>query len=139
MNSQQFFWDKYSDQPSVIKDKAYKKSMRKKYIFDYVKMLFSSLLILPFAILLMKLFKGKNNFSNKEFIGLGVNLDKDDGENTQQKLIEELSIKNLIIRVPLWDIKNIDSYVTFAKSFNEKSSKNILINIMQDRARNNFV
>ncbi|WP_404318177.1 hypothetical protein [Malaciobacter canalis] len=134
MNSQQFFWDKYSDQPSVIKDKAYKKSMRKKYIFDYVKMLFSSLLILPFAILFMKLFKGKNNFSNKEFIGLGVNLDKDDGQNTQQKLIEELGIKNLIIRVPLWDMKNIDSYVKFAKSFNEKSSKNILINIMQDRA-----
>lgn len=133
MNKAPFFWDKYSDQPSVIKDKAYKKAMRKKYILDYIKMLFSSLLILPLAILVMKLFRGKEELSNKEFIGLGVNLDKDDGNNIQQKLIEELGVKNLIIRVPLWDMQNIDSYVEFAKSFNQNSSKNILLNIMQDR------
>ncbi|RXK03756.1 hypothetical protein CRV02_00765 [Arcobacter sp. CECT 8989] len=134
MNKAPFFWDKYSDQPSVIKDKTYKKNMRKKYILDYIKMLFSSLLILPLAILVMKLFRGKEELSNKEFIGLGVNLDKDDGNNIQQKLIEELGVKNLIIRVPLWDMQNLDSYVEFAKSFNEISPKNILLNIMQDRA-----
>ena len=134
MNKAPFFWDKYSDQPSVIRDKAYKKAMRKKYIGDYIKMLFSSIFILPLAIIFMKLFKGKNNLSNKDLIGLGVNLDKDDKNNTQQKLVEELGVKNLIIRIPLWDIPNIDSYVEFAKSFNETSQKNILLNIMQDRA-----
>ena len=133
MNKAPFFWDKYSDQPSVIKDKAYKKAMRKKYILDYIKMLFSSLLILPLAIFVMKLFRGNEELSNKEFIGLGVNLDKDDGNNIQQELIEELGVENLIIRIPLWDMQNIDSYVEFAKSFNQNSSKNILLNIMQDR------
>ncbi|AXH11866.1 hypothetical protein [Halarcobacter bivalviorum] len=134
MNKAPFFWDNYSDQPSVIKDKAYKKAMRKKFIFDYIKMFFSSILVLPFSILIMKLFQGKNELSNKEFIGLGVNLDKDDKNNTQQELIEELGVKNLIIRVPLWDIQNLDSYVEFAKSFNRLSSKNIVLNLMQDRA-----
>ncbi len=133
MNKAPFFWDKYSDQPQIIKDKAYKRAMRKKYLFDLLKMLFSSIFILPFALIFMKFFKGNQEFSNKDFLGLGVNLDKDDEENTQQKLVEELGVKNLIIRIPLWDMKNIDSYVTFAESFNENSPKNILLNIMQDR------
>ncbi|RXJ87174.1 hypothetical protein [Arcobacter sp. CECT 8985] len=131
MNKTPFFWDNYSDQPSVIKDKSYKKAMRKKYIFDYFYMLFSSIFILPFSIIFMKLFKGNNHkISNRDLIGIGVNLDKG---SSQQDLVEELGVKNLIIRMPLWDIKNIDLYVDFAKSFNNTSNKNILLNIMQDR------
>lgn len=133
MNKKIFSWDKYSDQPHVIKDKLHKKAMRKKYISDYIKMLLSSLVILPLALVVMKIFKGKNKLSNKQLIGLGVNLDKDDENITQQKLVEELGAKNLIIRIPLWDIENIDLYVDFAKSFNKTSKKNILLNIMQDR------
>lgn len=62
MNKEPFIWDNYSDQPHVIKDKAYKKAMRKKHIFDYIKLFFTSLFILPFAILVMKFFKGKKRF-----------------------------------------------------------------------------
>ncbi len=40
LNKEPFIWDNYSDQPHVIRDKAYKKSMRKKYLFDYVKLFF---------------------------------------------------------------------------------------------------
>ncbi|XOB61337.1 hypothetical protein ACMC56_12075 [Campylobacterota bacterium DY0563] len=130
MNKAPFFWDGYSDQPHIIKDKQYKKKMRKKYLKDYIKMLLSSLFILPFAILVMKLFKGKKTFDNSDIYGIGVNLDKGDA---QQELVEELGVKNLIIRVPLWQIDKIDEYVEFVKSFNNKSSKNILINLMQDR------
>lgn len=133
MLNKHFVWDKYSDQPQVIKDRAFKKAMKKKHLKDYIKLFFTSLFILPFASLLMKFFRGNCETSNQDFIGLGVNLDKDDGKNTQQELVEELGVKNLIIRVPLWDIKNLDLYVKFAKSFNQNSKKNILINIMQDR------
>ncbi|WP_321470592.1 hypothetical protein [Halarcobacter sp.] len=130
MNKSPFFWDGYSDQPHIIKDKQYKKRMRKKYLKDYIKMLLSSLFILPIAILIMKLFKGKKTFDSSDIYGIGVNLDKGDA---QQELVEELGVKNLIIRVPLWEIEKIDEYVEFVKSFNKKSSKNILINLMQDR------
>ncbi|AXX92896.1 hypothetical protein CPU12_03985 [Malaciobacter molluscorum LMG 25693] len=130
MSKSPFVWDKYSDQPSVIKDKSYKKKMRKRYIFDYVIMLFSSIIVLPISIILMKFFKGNQNITNKDFIGIGVNLDKG---NMQQKLVDELNVQNLIIRLPLSDIENIDLYVEFAKSFNKTSNKNILLNILQDR------
>lgn len=122
-----FAWDKHSDQPHVIRDKAYKRSMRKKYIFDYLKLFLTSIVILPFSIVLMKLFKGKEKLE----YGLGVNLDKDSSSFEQQKLVEELGVKNLIIRIPLWDIERIDKYITFAKSFG--TNKEILLNIMQDR------
>lgn len=125
-----FIWDSYSDQPHIIKDRAFKKAVRKKAWLDYLTMALSSLLILPLSAALMKFFRGKAKVSNIDLVGIGVNLDKDDGKNTQQNLIEELGVKNLIIRVALNDIENIDRYVEFAKSFGEK---NILINIIQNR------
>ena len=130
MNKSPFVWDFYSDQPHVIKDRAYKKQMRKKHLIDYIKLFFTALFILPIAILFMKLFKGKQEISNEDFYGIGVNLDKGP---IQKELVEELGIKNLLIRMPLNDIKNIDSYLEFANSFNETSKKNIFINIIQDR------
>ncbi|PRM91309.1 hypothetical protein CJ672_09860 [Arcobacter cryaerophilus gv. occultus] len=131
-NEDLFSWDKYSDQPNVIKDKEYKKRMRALNTRDYIKLLFTSLFILPISMLFMKFFRGKTKISNQDFIGLGVNLDKDDGKNTQQALVEELGVKNLIIRVPLSDIDNLDLYVDFAKSFSIKSAKNIVINVIQN-------
>ncbi|WP_081757179.1 YrbL family protein [Aliarcobacter lanthieri] len=125
-----YTWDTFSDQPYLLKDKEYKKRVRN--IRDSLKLLLSSFFILPIAILVMKFFKGELTSVNKNFIGLGVNLDKDDGQNNQQKLIEELGVQNIIIRVPLADINNIDLYVNFANSFNKKSKKNILINIIQN-------
>ena len=130
MNKEPFIWDNYSDQPHVIKDKAYKKAMRKKHLKDFIKLFFSSIFILPIAIFLMKFFRGKNEVSSEEFYGIGVNLDK--GE-IQHELVEELGVKNLIIRFPLRDIKNIDLYVEFAQKFNKTTKKNILLNIIQDR------
>ncbi|QEZ88627.1 hypothetical protein ACIB15232_0456 [Aliarcobacter cibarius] len=130
MSNNHFVWDSYSDQPHVIKDRAYKKAMRRKESKDNIKLLFTSLFVLPISIIFMKLFKGKVKTTNKDFIGLGVNLDKG---NFQQELVEELGVKNLVIRLPLNDIKNILSYVEFANSFNKNEKKNILINIIQDR------
>lgn len=125
-----FVWDQYSDQPYVIKDKAYKKAMRKRYKGDFVKMFGTSLVMFPLSVLLMKLFSEKEDkeFNKKEFYGIGVNLDKGD---VQQQLVEELGVKSLIIRLPLSDIQNIDKYYAFAKSFGD--DKKILLNIIQDR------
>lgn len=125
-----FIWDKYSDQPQVIKDKPYKKKMRKRFKNDFLKMLGTTLFMFPLSVAMMKLFskKEQKSFDQKEFYGLGVNLDKGD---SQQELVEELGVKSLIVRVPLSDIQNLDKYYTFVKSFGD--DKKILLNIMQDR------
>ena len=126
MNNNPFVWDDKSDQPFIIQDKEYKKMMRKKNLFDYIPLLISNLFIFPLAIVFSFLYKGKVN-NIKNFFGMSVNLDK--GEE-QQALINELGCKNILIRLPLSDIANIDKYVEFAKSF--KDCK-VLINILQNR------
>lgn len=127
MNKDPFFWDSFSDQPAVIKDKSYKKRMRKKNLLDYIKLLFTSTFILPFSIIIMKFFKGNQKLE----YGIGVNLDK--GEE-QFELVKELGVKHLLIRVPLWEINRIDEYIKFAKRFKEYDSQiEIVLNIMQDR------
>ena len=122
-----FIWDKYSDQPYPIKDKAYKKKMRKKHLWDYVPLFLTNIIMFPLSIVLMPFFKSKE-VPNKSFYGMGVDLNK--GE-VQKELIDELGIKYLLVRMPLWEMHRVEEYVTFAKSFGE--DKSILLNILQDR------
>ena len=122
-----FTWDSYSDQPYPLKDKAYKKKMRSKHIWAYIPLFLTNLIVFPFSIAVMYLFKGYNE-TKESFYGMGVDLDK--GE-VQKELIEELGIKHLLIRMPLWEMHRVEEYVAFAKSFGEE--KHILLNILQDR------
>jgi len=122
-----FIWDRYSDQPYPLKDKAYKKKMRKKHLWDYLPLLLSNFIFFPLSSLLMPFYKGKE-IDKKRFYGMGVDLDK--GE-IQKELIEELGVKYLLIRMPLWEMHRVEEYVAFAKSFG--TDKTLLLNILQDR------
>ena len=121
-----FIWDKNSDQPYILKDKTYKKSMRKKNIGDWIPLIWSNLFLFPLGILFSRVFKPEDKKIEK-FFGMSVNLDKD---SSQAQLIKELNCKNILIRVPLSDIDNLSSYVTFAQEF---KGCNIVINVLQDR------
>ena len=66
-----FIWDRYSDQPYPLKDKVYKKRMRKRHLWDYISLLLTNIILFPLSIALMSLFKGKA--AGKEgFYGIGV-------------------------------------------------------------------
>jgi hypothetical protein len=128
-----FEWDHFSDQPKVIFDKAFKRRMRLHYLGDYLKMALTTATVLPLALLLMSRANGNPKAikrSPKDFIGLGVNLDKGP---EQFDLVDELGVQHLIIRMPLADIRNLTSYVEFAEEF-KRRGKSVLINVMQDRA-----
>ena len=144
MNKNNFPWDYYSDQPHVLK-RSLKKELRKGHGFDYLKLIATNLFYFPYLFLKFSLKSIGSILSNnkskpnkvfdfieptvsKNFYGLCVNLDK--GEE-QFKLVEELGVNSLQIRVLLNDIKNIDAYVEFAKGFG--ADKEILITIIQDR------
>ena len=131
-------WDKYSDQPAVIKDRALKKKIYKDNRWDTVKLLATNLLMFPISYLFYLVTNPKEISRNTEtFFGMSVNLDIDRGET--ETLIKDLGVNSLLIRVPLHDIEKLLDYVSFAESFiNESKSKNntdrsILINILQDR------
>ena len=128
-----FPWDSYSDQPHILK-RSLKKELRKGHSFDYFKLIATNLFYFPYLFLKFllkskaKVFDKIEPISNEHFYGLCVNLDKG---KEQFELVEELGVKSLQIRLFLNDIKNIDAYVEFAKTFGE--NKKILITIIQDR------
>ncbi len=122
-----FIWDPYSDQPYPIKDKIYKKEMRKKAWLSLLKTLLISLIMLPLSLLAMPFIRPKN-IDNHRFFGLGVDLDKEPAQSVE--LIEELGVDSLIIRFKLWEMERLDAYLAFVRSF---EGKEILLNIMQDR------
>ena len=124
-----FKWDRYSDQPMILNKKD-KKSLRKGYFFDFLKVLGTNIIYLPYLFFkfLIKKNTGTVIQNKKSFYGLCVNLDKGD---IQYELVEELGVKSLQIRIFLNDIESIDAYVNFTKEFG--SDKEILITIIQDR------
>jgi len=128
-NTFDFPWDSYSDQPHILK-RSDKKILRKNSGFSFFKLILTNIFLFPylFILFLLKNKSTSNIIKNDEFYGMCINLDKGD---VQVELIEELGVKSLQIRVFLNDIKNINSYVKFVKSFG--NDKNIIINIIQSR------
>ena len=120
-----FTWDSYSDQPHIITDKKFKKSQKKKFFLEYLKMLFVFMIVFPISFV-WQFFMRYPKVQMQ--LGIGVNLDKG---NIQYDLVKELGVKHLLIRIPLSDIGKIDEYVKFAKGFG--NGKNFMINILQDR------
>ena len=118
-------WDKYSDQPYIITDKKFKKLQKKKFLLEYLQMFLMFVVVFPISFVWQFLMRYPKVSMQ---LGIGVNLDKGD---IQYELIEELGVKNLLVRMPLWDIDRVDEYVNFAKAFGD--DKNIMINVLQDR------
>ena len=125
MENRPFLWDKYSDQPYIITDKKFKSSQKKKFFLEYLKMLFIFVFVFPVSFVWQFVMRYPKVHTQ---LGVGVNLDKG---NIQYDLVKELGVKELLIRMPLWDIDRVDEYVNFAKVFGD--DKNIMINILQDR------
>lgn len=122
-----FAWDHYSDQPAIIKDKAFKRAMRQNALPSLIKTFLIALIALPLAFILMPLMR-RRKISGEDFFGLGVNLDKE--PNTTPYLLDELNVKRLLIRIPLWEMDRLHEYVAFIRGF---SDKHITVALLQDR------
>lgn len=136
MSNNNYPWDPYSDQPHILKDKAFKRSLYKKGALSSLKTLLY-IPIIPFIalkLLFVKRFKVGQHIEN---IGLAVNLKEEmEGQTSLShtdlvKYVNELGVENLLIRLPLSDIDNINAYIEFVDLF---PNKHILLNVLQDRA-----
>jgi len=122
-----FFWDHHSDQPYQLKDRSFKKAMRRKELISLMATLFSTVLILPVALLIQP-FIPKRKISTDDFFGMGINLDKE--PEATHSLVDELGLSVLLIRFPLWEMERLEEYVDFVKTYRDKK---IILNVMQDR------
>lgn len=122
-----FKWDDYSDQPAQLKDKNYKKTMRKRQFTSLLKTVVTALIILPFSVIMMPFVK-RNEINSKEFIALGVDFERE-REHTQE-LLNELGVQNILLRLKLWEMDKLP----LLKEFIENNlDKKITLKILQDR------
>ena len=122
-----FKWDEYSDQPALLQDKAYKKSMRKKESLSLLFTILSSLITLPLSILMMPFVKRKEIVTS-EFFSLGVDWQREPQE--AQLLLEELKVKSILVRFKLWEMEKLPGLQAFVQ---QNSNKKITLKILQDR------
>ncbi len=122
-----FSWDHYSDQPAIIRDKKLKRKMRCSALPSLIKTFLIALLVLPIAFI-VTFFLPRKKITGAEFFGMGVNLDKE--ASLSLDLINELGVKKLLIRIPLWEMDRLDEYIAFIRSFKEH---HITVAILQDR------
>jgi len=122
-----FKWDHYSDQPYPLKDKVYKKRMRKKELFSILKTFITSLLFLPFSLIMMPFVKRKQ-INSQDFFCLGVDVEREPSLSVE--LIEELQVKRVLIRIKLWDIESLNAIKKFILLL---PNNKITLKILQDR------
>jgi hypothetical protein len=122
-----FHWDYYSDQPYQLKDRVYKKMMRRRALFSTIKTVLIALLVLPISLLIRFLIRARK-IDSRHFFGMSVNLDHEASQSLV--MIKELGVKSVLIRLPLWEMDRLNEYVAFCAAFKDRE---ITINIMQDR------
>ena len=124
---QPYIWDNYSDQPYPLKDKIYKKKMRKKESFSLIKTFLISLFILPFSIIMLPFVKRKKINSN-DFFCLGVDYQREP-EFTLES-IKELDVSRVLTRLKLWEMDTLEDLKEF---LSKCKTQKVTLKILQDR------
>lgn len=122
-----FKWDDFSDQPYQLKDKNYKKKMRKREFTSLLKTVFTALIVLPFSLVSMPFVKRKQ-INSADFFCIGVDFQRE--PTITQELINELGVERILLRFKLWEMGDLEEVKNFILSCKDKK---ITLKIMQDR------
>ena len=122
-----FKWDEYSDQPVQLKDKTFKKKMRKNQLFSLIKTFLTAIVVLPLSLLAMPFVKRKV-IDSQEFFSIGVDFEREPQKTLA--LLNELKTNRVLVRFKLWEMQKLDNLYSFIEDIKDKK---ITLKIMQDR------
>ena len=130
-----YAWDYQSNQPHVLNNNKLKRKIALLSWYANLKIIFASifaLFVAPFFFL-----NNRESYGKKiDSFGLCVNLDKPVGSqklisnDELYKMIDELAVDNILVRIPLADFDNIEKYIHFIANL---QGKDVLVCILQDR------
>ena len=130
-----FRWDEFSDQPATL-DRRAKRRIRTRGIRGVLKD-WTGAFFLPLPVL--RTLVRRRSFQpyyNDDGIGLCVNLERPFSDKKVLSapeilaIVRPLNLRRIAIRIPLWDIDNLQDYVDFIRQF---PAYRILVVILQDR------
>ncbi|MDD2357540.1 MAG: glycosyl hydrolase, partial [Thiovulaceae bacterium] len=122
-----FIWDNFSDQPYQLKDRNFKKIMRRRELVSSLKTFFIALFILPLSMLLIP-FMPRKNVDSDNFFAMSVNIEKE--PSMTPELLEELGVDHILVRCKLWEMDKLQELYDFILSC---QAKEVTLNILQDR------
>ena len=123
------WWDYYSDQPYVL-DKRDKPRITADSVVEFIKTLTTLAAVSPALIWrYFSLQPAPSKTAISDFAGLSVSPNPR-YHNQIIELIDELKVKQLLIRIPAWKTDQIEDYINFAQQLRDQK---ILINILQNR------
>jgi hypothetical protein len=122
-----FIWDSFSDQPYQLKDRKFKKMMRRRELFSSIKTFLIALFVLPISFVFIP-FSRKKSIESDTFFALSVNLDKE--TSLTPELLEELGVEHILMRCKLWEMEKLDALEDFILACKYKE---LTLNILQDR------
>ena len=122
-----YIWDKYSDQPYPLKDRDYKKRMRKQSFTSFIKTFFISLVVFPISFIMMSFIKNRKIYTNT-FFCLGVDYKREPTKTVE--LVYELGVEHILVRLKLWEMSTLPELKDFLLNFKDKK---ITLKIIQDR------
>jgi len=122
-----FSWDDYSDQPALLKDKAFKKQMRKKELTSLLYTYLSALILLPLSMLATP-FVRRKEIAADTFYSLGVDFLRE--PHPTNEMLEELGIQSILTRLKLWEMEKLPELKEFLEPHKDKK---ITLKILQDR------
>jgi len=130
-----FPWDDYSDQPRILRDKAFKRKIYRRSWFQHVKSLF--LLPLTPLITLLLFFRKKTVDADiSKFLGVAVHVETEcEGKTVVpldqvKEMVDEIGAKQLIVRIPMADVDHLDVYLNHIDTLKQGGCE-IVINLIQ--------
>ncbi|MDY0117090.1 MAG: glycosyl hydrolase [Sulfurimonadaceae bacterium] len=127
MLQEPFIWDSFSDQPAQLKDRAFKKQMRRVELFSLVKTYLLALLLLPLA-LIMTPFIRRKHINSKDFFCLGIDFERYPDESLE--MISDLKVERILLRFKLWEMDTLPQLKQFIMTCH---TQKITLKIIQDR------
>ena len=123
------WWDPYSCQPYKL-ERGDKPRNSPRQLFEYGKVAASALVgLLPVTYRYLRLKPEASGASPDEFIGLSVSPEPE-YDDVLPMLVDELGIRNLLVRVPCWEAERIDDYLQWMQAF---KNCRFVVNVLQSR------
>ena len=122
-----FSWDNYSDQPYQLKDKNFKKQMRKKESSSLMQTLLTSVFTIPLSLVSMPFIRRKE-IKTEDFFSLGVDYQREPQKTLE--ILDELKIQRILVRFKLWEIDTLEELKKFLL---KNKKRKVILKILQDR------
>ncbi len=128
INNNPDWWDPYSCQPYKLQDSD-KTRVSASNLWEYGKIAATALILSPILATRYALLEKKPIVPVNEMAGLSINSNPE-WQTAHVEMVEEIGVKNLLIRIPSWDTKNLDHYIKYMALFPDCE---FLVNILQNR------